>query len=211
MGEKLRMLVRAISVLVLATAVQSALAGGRTTDLNYEAQFEDVTEEFDDPSHRLKLVGGPIPGYVRGQFLQVGPGRWCWNQRCVTHALDGYSKLHQFDFQESGVGFKSTFLKSGFHENSRELNDIAYNVMAQKCEPPLNPLGFFKAPNDNNNVNVYDIGDNVVVMSDTPTLVQVQKGTLNTTHEFAGASCLTGDNLACTPMSGINVPPISVA
>jgi len=212
------MLLRVTSVLVLAAAVQSTLAAVQSTlaavqpsDLNYEAQFEDVIEEFDDPSHRLKLVGGPIPEYLRGQFLQVGPGRWCWNQRCVTHALDGYSKLHQFDFQESGVGFKSTFLKSGFHEASRELNDIAYNVMAQKCEPPLNPLGFFKAPNDNNNVNVYGIGDSVVVMSDTPTLVQVQQVTLNTTHEFAGSSCLTGDNLACTPMSGINTPPISVA
>ena len=200
------------TLLVLAAAVQSTLAqSSPVSDLNYEVQFEDVTEEFDDPGHRLTFSGGPIPDYVRGQFLQVGPGRWCWNQRCVTHALDGYSKLHQFDFQDSGVGFKSTFLKSGFYQSSRKKNDIAFNVMAQKCEPPLNPLGFFKAPNDNNNVNVYGVGDDILVMSDTPTLVQLDATTLNATHEYAGMTCNTGDELSCSTMSGINKSPMSVA
>jgi len=47
-------MLRVTSVLVLAAAVQSTLAAVQPSDLNYEAQFEDVIEEFDDP--------GPLTG-----------------------------------------------------------------------------------------------------------------------------------------------------
>jgi len=117
---------------------------------------------------------------------------------------DGYSKLHQFEFgDDNGVSFRSKFVRSGFYENSVTADDIAFNVMAQPTEPPLNPLGFFSAPNDNNNVNVIKMGDEIQILSDTPTLLGVDPKTLNSTHEYAGMSCHIA-NTPCSKLSGLD-------
>ena len=56
----------------------------------------------------------------------------------MTHAADGYSKIHKWEFRDDGsVAFTSKFLRSGFYEESEQIQDIALSVMAQPTEPPL--------------------------------------------------------------------------
>ena len=50
--------------------------------------------------------------------------------------------------------------------------------MAQRCEPPLNVSmsTFMNAPNDNNNVNVFALGDDVELLSENDIIFEIAVG-----------------------------------
>jgi len=60
------------------------------------------------------------------------------------------------------------------------------------------------APNDNNNVNVFKLGDDIAVLSDTPSFVTMDAATLNTTHEYNAMGCHTP--FPCTKIANMTTP-----
>lgn len=186
-------------------------------DIGYELLFEDALEEFDDPSKPLNFSTF-LPDYLKGTFVQTGPARWSWSRngqvvRRMTHALDGYSKLHKFDFRTDGtVAFASKFLRSGFYRESERLQDIGYAVFAQPLDPPrATPISAFaSAPNDNNQVNVFQFGngsDRVELLSDTTTLIEVEQSSLQYAHEYNNMVCSKElPKGQCSPLKNMTDP-----
>lgn len=155
-------------------------------DIGYEDQFQDVLEEVEDEP--LKLVG-TIPDWLEGSFYQTGPGRWTLGNMKFTHALDGFSKVHKFQFRHGKVTFTAKFLRSGYLNQSIAHNEIVWGVVAQETQPPRKnpgPLALMKAPNDNNNVNpwLFQSG-RLHILSDTPEIVDVSPDNLNFTEEIS--------------------------
>eukprot|EP01062_Namystynia_karyoxenos_P064649 TRINITY_DN5767_c0_g1_i1.p1 TRINITY_DN5767_c0_g1~~TRINITY_DN5767_c0_g1_i1.p1 ORF type:complete len:595 (+),score=124.23 TRINITY_DN5767_c0_g1_i1:87-1787(+) len=193
--------------LLCLLACAALCAAGGEVDLGYEGLFEDADEECD--GRQLSFKGQPIPSYVRGVFMQTGPAKWSWRSnssftRKVTHALDGFSKVHRWEFREDGsVVFSSKFLQSGFMANSKRENDIAFNVMAQPMDPPKQHImkQFTDAPNDNQNVNVVRLGDATTVLSDSATLMQIDPASLAMEWEFNGQGCKNDTGVPCTKMA----------
>ena len=187
-------------------------------DKGYELLFEDALAEYESAAPLVFDRPHAVPSFLHGTFAQTGPARWCWGSRCMTHALDGYSKLHAFTFSPLSsaaspvtVTFRSKFLRSGFYASSVKANDIAFNVMAQPTVPPLKAglKAMISAPNDNNNVNVFRLGQSIELLSDTPTTVDISLPMLNTTHEYNGMDCVVG--YPCTRLSGLKSPFLQMA
>uniref|UniRef100_A0A7S2IVR4 Carotenoid oxygenase n=1 Tax=Haptolina brevifila TaxID=156173 RepID=A0A7S2IVR4_9EUKA len=197
--------------------VLSACTVLTVADKGFELLFEDALAEYEGATPLVFDRPDAVPPYLNGSFAQTGPGRWCWGSRCMTHALDGYSKLHAFTFSPPSsaspalVTFRSKFLRSGFWEHSSKANDIVFNVMAQACVPPLNPglKAFTSATNDNNNVNIYKLGQSIELLSDTPTAVHISLQTLNSTYEYNGMVCDVG--FPCSKISGLKSPLFQMA
>lgn len=170
-------------------------------DVGYEQLFEDALDEVQ--SVPLSFTG-TLPDYLVGTFAQGGPARWSWGGRKMTHVLDGFSKLNKWEFAEGGtVHFTSRFVRSGFYNEAVQINDIPVGVMAQPTEPPLDSglIKFTDAPNDNNQVNVVQLGDgNWDVLSDTLSLVEINPETLDVTGEVNFMQCKTNvpDNCVTT-------------
>lgn len=176
-------------------------------DVGYEQLFADVLEEAD--SVPLSFSGN-VPSFLEGTFAQTGPARWTWGDRSMTHVLDGFSKMHKWEFVEGGrVLFTSKFLQSGFFQEAQQIEDIPVGVLAQPTDPPLD-VGmkkFMQAPNDNNQVNVFELGSgNLEVLSDTLTLVELDRETLKVTNEYNFMQCDTNVPDHCTVTKNVTLP-----
>eukprot|EP00756_Hemistasia_phaeocysticola_P030672 Hpha_TRINITY_DN16303_c2_g4::TRINITY_DN16303_c2_g4_i2::g.61791::m.61791 len=165
-------------------------------DVGFDILYTDVDEEVQN--FALKFTGN-IPDYLRGRFVQTGPGKWSWKganvSRSFTHLLDGFAKVHQFEFKADGsVLFSSVFLQSAFWKQSVAADDIAWDLFMQQTDPPIphpGALNFMKHPNDNNNVNIISMPgkDTLYSLSDTPNVVEWSLPTGEVTKEVNGQFC----------------------
>jgi len=182
-------------------------ADGSEIDVGYEQLF---TEELGEVDSVPLSLSGAIPEYMVGSFIQSGPGRWSWGGRKMTHILDGFSKLHKWDFKADGtVLFTSKFLRSGFYLEAEEINDIPLGVFAQPTDPPINVsvTEFMKAPNDNNQVNVIELGNgNLEILSDVLSMVEVDRESLDLTCEYNYRQCKDNVPSVCTVTKNLSNP-----
>jgi carotenoid cleavage dioxygenase-like enzyme len=185
-------------------------AAAAQDDIGFEGLFKNVVDEVE--SFNLNVTG-QIPDYVVGAMAQTGPARWSWGKRKFTHALDGFGKLHKFEFKGGNqVTFASKFLQSGFHTEAQKINDIPVGVFAQPTDPPhpdgmMHMEGFIKAPNDNNQVNVIQLEKgHFEVLSDTLAVVEVDPVSLNLTNEYANMACGANAPEHCTQMKNVSNP-----
>lgn len=189
----------------LSIVVASLVAASE--DVGYEQLFEDSLDEVEAVPLTFK---GKVPSFLDGTFAQTGPARWTWNKRSVTHVLDGFSKLHNFEFAADGTAtFTAKFLQSGYYQQAQEINDIPIGVKAQPTEPAqkVGMKQFMQASNDNNNVNVMELGGgNLEVLSDTLTLVELNRSSLDVSNEYNFMQCDTNVPDHCTVTKNVVQP-----
>lgn len=178
-------------------------------DIGYENLWRDALDEV---VKTPLTFTGTVPSYMVGSFMQTGPARWSWGNRKFTHALDGFSKVHKWDFKGGDqVLFTSKFLNTGFYQEAKSINDIPRGVTAQPTDPPLSYgmlhiNAFADAPNDNNQVNVVQLGNgNFEVLSDTLSLVEMDES-LNITNEYNGMQCKKNVPESCTVINNKSDP-----
>lgn len=185
----------------------SALATSRAQDdIGFEGLFTDSVEEVENIA---LTVTGTIPDYVVGTFAQGGPARWTWGDRSFTHILDGFSKLNKYEFSGGNtVHFTAKFPRTGFYTEAEQKNDIPLGVFAQQTDPPLSVTlsEFSKAPNDNNQVNIVDLGGKFEVLSDTLSLIEVDPATLELVSEYNSMQCDNNVPEKCTVTKNASVP-----
>jgi len=143
-----------------------ALVRAEFDDSNFLHWFADVLDEVYD--HKLSWAGD-LPSYVRGTFVQSGPGRYVMGDKRMTHAFDGYSKISRFNFGSDGVTFSSSFLRSAFYNASIEKNTIVPSMLAGYTDPRQSPgpWGAIDGANDNNYIKCHMVGDKEMILSDT--------------------------------------------
>mmetsp|Transcript_27616 Transcript_27616/g.82348 ORF Transcript_27616/g.82348 Transcript_27616/m.82348 type:complete len:535 (+) Transcript_27616:96-1700(+) len=155
----------------LFTALAAIAAAAAEPDRGFATWF---STELRTAKERELEVQGSIPAYVRGTFLQSGPGRFDMGDMSFGHALDGFSKPLELRFEgdegNAKVTFSTDFLQSNFYKQSLEQNKIVPGMTAAETKPAsrsgyamLNALG----PNDNNYIKPRFIGQTEVMTSDT--------------------------------------------
>jgi carotenoid cleavage dioxygenase-like enzyme len=132
-------------------------------DSGYLTWFDDEHDEAHDvPLH----FEGNVPDYVRGTFVQGGPGLFSMGGMKVGHAFDGFSKINRLHFgDDGGVTFTSWFLNSSFLSASAKANRIAPGIVLGITDPPNHPSAL--GHNDNNYIKSHKIGSTEVILSDT--------------------------------------------
>jgi len=175
-------------------------------DIGFEGIVTDSLEEVENVP---LTFSGTIPDYVVGRFVQGGPARWTWGDRSFTHVLDGFSKLSKYEFTGgNNVLFTSKFPRTGFYTEAEKKNDIPLGVFAQPTSPKqrVTITEFAKAPNDNNQVNVIDLGDSYQLLSDTLSIIEIDKTTLEVTSEANSLQCDNNVPDQCTVMKNVTLP-----
>lgn len=88
----------------------------------------------------------------------------------MTHAFDGFAKIHRLHFGADGATYSSNFLQSSFWKESKKQNKIVHAVMAGSTIPSqgFGPMGIVHGHNDNNYVKCQKNGNDEMCLSDTP-------------------------------------------
>ena len=122
-------------------------------------------------SAKKLIVNGSIPPYVQGLLSQSGPAQFEMGEMRFGHALDGYAKGITFQINGSDIRFSTSFLQSGFYQDSLREQKIAPGMTAAETIPPSRKkLGFKNAAlgkNDNNYIKPNKIGQQEIFTSDT--------------------------------------------
>mmetsp|Transcript_92996 Transcript_92996/g.212792 ORF Transcript_92996/g.212792 Transcript_92996/m.212792 type:complete len:526 (+) Transcript_92996:67-1644(+) len=163
-------------------------------DVGYERLMEDALDEVADVE---VTMSGSIPSYAVGSFFLTGPGRFSMGKEKMTHVFDGFAKVHKWSFKNGKVRFTSKFLPSEFLNNSLAKNAVDWGVLAQETDPPRKnpgPIGFLKAPNDNQGVNMVKLGSTLELLSDTTTFLGVDPETLDFKEQVKGLEMANQSN-----------------
>lgn len=120
--------------------------------------------------------------------IRNGPGQFHMGDRNMTHAFDGFAKLHSFHFSagSSEVLFSAKFLQSNFYKSSVSSNTIAPYMLLDQSNPPYG--GWERLMSmingyDNANINVVQYGGKTFhCLSDFWKSYEIKVDTLETLH-----------------------------
>jgi carotenoid cleavage dioxygenase-like enzyme len=127
-------------------------------------------------------VEGEIPGWLGGSLLRTGPARFEVGDRGMSHWFDGLAMLHRFGFAGGAVSYASRYLESKAYRAAEATGEIAYSEFAtDPCRSLFKrAMSLFQpALSDNCNVNLVQLGERFVAMTETPIPVQFDAATLH--------------------------------
>lgn len=160
-------------------------------DIGYNLLFESAPEEIED---MCITTSQPFPSYVTGDFVIPSIGLTEMGERKFVGFLDCFGKMQRFRIDGSKVSATYRMLASGFMNRSREDSTVGPGLLFFETEPPRDtpwPLGPISnlppfAPNDNTYVNTIQLGRNLVSLTDSYTMLDLDPDSLKVmgTHEW---------------------------
>jgi len=112
-------------------------------------------------------------------------------ERNLTHTFDGYAKLLRWRIKGGNATLRARFLQSTFYEESKKKGDVCPSRLFGGTVPPSPHLaGVMSSCNDNYNVNVFQLGEQVLALSDFEGAASVDLETL-TTKKFTWNDTIT--------------------
>jgi carotenoid cleavage dioxygenase-like enzyme len=133
-------------------------------------------------------VQGNIPGWLQGSLVRNGPAKFEVGAQKYRHWFDGLGMLHRFAFQDGKVSYANKFLQSPDYREACEQGRITHSGFA--TDPCRSIFGrFFNlfSPNPvplNGNVNLTQVADAYIAMTETPLPIQFDPQTLATVGIF---------------------------
>jgi len=141
----------------------------------------------DETSVTALPVEGALPEWLEGSLLRTGPAKWEVGARTMNHWFDGFAMLHRFSIAGGEVSYASRFLEANAYRAARETGEITYSEFAtDPCRSLFARVTAMFSPklSDNANVNLMQLGERFVSMTETPIPVQFDAETL----EYAGVA-----------------------
>jgi beta,beta-carotene 9',10'-dioxygenase len=128
-------------------------------------------------------VHGTVPDWLAGTLVRNGPALFDGNGTSFRHWFDGQAMLHRFDIGGGEVAYRNRFLDTDAMRSVREHGRISYVEFA--TDPCGSIFSRFRARwrgklTPNACVNVADLGDRAIAMSETPLAVEFDPKTLDT-------------------------------
>lgn len=126
---------------------------------------------------------GQLPPWLQGSLVRTGPAKWDVGERTMNHWFDGLAMLHRFSFDDGSVSYASRFLQSKAYRAAEETGEISYSEFAtDPCRSLFQRVTAMFSPKltDNANVNLTQLGERFVAMTETPIPVQFDGETLDT-------------------------------
>jgi beta,beta-carotene 9',10'-dioxygenase len=150
-------------------AVGSAAAAG------FADQDEELTLDSID-------VRGDLPGWLSGSLVRVTPARFDIEHGRIRHWFDGLAMLHRFAFEGGRVSYANRFLRTEAHRRAERGDGIGQGFATDPCRAIFKRVQSLFSPDftDNANVNLMQIGERYVAMTETPIPVEFDPATLAT-------------------------------
>jgi beta,beta-carotene 9',10'-dioxygenase len=128
-------------------------------------------------------VSGAIPEWVAGSLVRTGPAKFEVGERTMSHWFDGLAMLHRFSFDGGAVSYANRFLEGRAYRAAQETGEICYSEFAtDPCRSLFQRVFSVFRPKltDNANVNLVELGDRMIAMTETPIPVEFDAETLAT-------------------------------
>jgi len=127
---------------------------------------------------------GKLPEWLRGSLIRTGPAKWEVGAQQMRHWFDGFAMLHRFGFEAGKVSYASRFLETRAYRAAKQNGEITYSEFAtDPCRSLFSRIFSVFSPkiSDNANVNLVELGERFIAMTETPIPVEFDPETLATT------------------------------
>ena len=141
--------------------------------------FETLTDEVRIDS---LPVDGELPAWLQGSLLRTGPAQFEAGGREMRHWFDGLAMLHRFGFADGRVSYANRYLETEA-KKAADRGELSFSEFAtDPCRSLFKRLFSVFTPGanltDNANVNLVELGERFVAMTETPIPVQFDPETL---------------------------------
>jgi beta,beta-carotene 9',10'-dioxygenase len=132
---------------------------------------------------------GELPAWLQGSLIRTGPAKWEVGEQKMRHWFDGFAMLHRFGIADGSVSYANRFLQSKAYRAAEEKGEIVYAEFAtDPCRSLFRKAFSLFDPkiSDNANVNLTELGERFITMTETPMPVEFDGETLETaTADYA--------------------------
>lgn len=169
--------------------------------MTHRRGFETLDSEIE--VDELQITG-EVPDWLDGRLLRTGPAQFEVGDQTYNHWFDGHAMLHAFRFADGRVAYANRFLESGSRKDARREGRIVRSEFG--TDPCKSIFGrvmqlFSRTePTDNANVNIAEMADEFVAMTETPMPVAFDPETLETRGHFEYDDELDGDITTAHPL-----------
>ncbi|MGQ0678193.1 MAG: carotenoid oxygenase family protein [Actinomycetota bacterium] len=146
----------------------------------YSLGFQTLESEVDEP---VLTTTGTIPSWVSGTLLRTGPAKFEVGSQKYNHWFDGLGMLHRFELNNGDVSYSNRFIQSRAYLHAMENDQISFREFATDPDPEKFKYvsqGYEAHGTDNAIVNVVQIGDKVLAMTQTPLPIEFDPKSLKT-------------------------------
>jgi beta,beta-carotene 9',10'-dioxygenase len=152
----------------------TAMSQTPTTDLGFTSLEEETALDS-------LPVTGAVPAWLTGALVRVTPAKFEVGGQRVDHWFDGLAMLNRFGFGDGRVSYKSRFIRSRAYHEAEEGRLLA-GFATDPCRSIFKRVQAIFSPDftDNPNVNLAQIGDRYIAMTETPMPVEFDPDTLET-------------------------------
>ena len=140
-------------------------------------------------------VEGALPPWLSGALIRTGPARFEVGSRSFEHWFDGLAMLHRFGFREGRVSYANRYVRSRAHEGAMREGRITHaEFMTDPCYGLFGRVMSWFRPDttDNPDVNVSELGGEVVALTETPIPIRFDPETLETLGPLAYGGAVRG-------------------
>ena len=132
-------------------------------------------------------VSGQLPSWLSGTLVRNGPAKFEVGAQSFRHWFDGLSMLHRFTFKEGAVSYGNKFLQSRDYRESTAQDRITMPAFGtDPCRSIFQRVFSLFSPSlsDNANVNITQIANHYIAMTETPLAIEFDPDTLKTLGVF---------------------------
>ncbi len=147
----------------------------------YAKGFESLDTEHEVRVDSLPLKG-ELPSWLEGSLLRTGPARFEAGEHSFRHWFDGQAMLHRFGFGSGAVSYGSRFIRSEAFA-ATEAGELSFSEFAtDPCRTLFGRVMAMFSPKlaDNCNVNLVQLGERFIAMTETPIPIEFDAETLET-------------------------------
>jgi beta,beta-carotene 9',10'-dioxygenase len=149
-------------------------------------------------------INGKLPPWLSGTLVRNGPAQFEVGAQKYRHWFDGLAMLHRFTFAGGAVSYANKFLRSRAFRDAKATDKIAYGEFAtDPCRSMFQRVATLFSPaafGGNANVNVTQMADRFIAMTETPLPIAFAPQTLETLGVFDyGADKLPGQVTTAHP------------
>lgn len=161
------------------------MASETTTATSAGSGYEEARIGFETLDSEVRIdslpVEGELPSWLSGALLRTGPAQFEVGERGMRHWFDGLAMLHRFGFADGRVSYANRFLRGKAKTAADATGEITYSEFAtDPCRSLFKRAFTLFQPKltDNCNVNLVELGERFVAMTETPIPVQFDPDTL---------------------------------
>src|SRR3954449_3396339 len=151
----------------------------KTVASSATAGFDDLNEEVELDSIPVR---GELPPWLRGSLVRVTPAKFDTGAEQIRHWFDGMAMLHRFGIADGRVSYANRFLRGESYERAGRGERIGQGFATDPCRAIFKRVQSVFSPDfyDNANVNLMQLGERYVAMTETPLPVEFDARTLDT-------------------------------